>query len=328
MELYSFNQDKILNNYNKLLELYNNATSEEEKIKIYSNLKSLSRYIMHKKNQIIEPKNYKEELSQRRKQIISSVIELDSLTRELCYYWSNNLYQITSFHNSFLSSFRINKEEYLNRILTFVKENFSEDLSLVKRTFDEGKIQVKKSLIMSKSEMYIFEMLNDFYINIIFNSKFSVKEVADTIHEFGHASEFINRKSPDVKVNILEETVSTLYEVKYIEDYFKYDIDLRNLELIQLFKNAGQVNYLNAAFKYEQSKEVIYKEHFKIVQRLYAHIISLTLLNQRNFSNKVNYLKKYSSSFEPLELLKKINISEDDLIYTAKNSKKLLLTRK
>ncbi len=166
MELYSFNQDKILNNYNKLLELYNNATSEEEKIKIYSNLKSLSRYIMHKKNQIIEPKNYKEELSQRRKQIISSVIELDSLTRELCYYWSNNLYQITSFHNSFLSSFRINKEEYLNRILTFIKENFSEDLSLVKRTFDEGKIQVKKSLIMSKSEMYIFEMLNDFYINI------------------------------------------------------------------------------------------------------------------------------------------------------------------
>ena len=122
--------------------------------------------------------------------------------------------------------------------------------------------------------------------------------------------------------------MSTLYEAKYIEDYFKNDIDLRNLELIQLFKNAGQVNYLNAAFKYEQSKEVIYKEHFKIVQRLYAHIISLTLLNQRNFSNKVNYLKKYSSSFEPLELLKKINISEDDLIYTAKNSKKLLLTRK
>lgn len=328
MELYSFNQDKILNNYNKLLELYDNATSEEEKTKIYSNLKSLSRYIMHKKNPIIEPKSYKEELSQRRKQIISSAIELDSLTRELCYYWSNNLYQITSFHNSFLSSFRINKEEYLNTILTFIKENFSEDLSLVKRTFDEGKIQVKKSLIMSKSEMFVFEMLNDFYINIIFNSKFSVKEAADTIHEFGHASEFINRKSPDVKVNILEETVSTLYEAKYIEDYFKNDIDLRNLELIHLFKTAGQVNYLNSAFKYESNKEVIYREHFKIVQRLYAHIISLTLLNQQNFSNKVNYLKKYSSSFEPLELLKKININEDDLIYTAKNSKKLLLTRK
>lgn len=74
----------------------------------------------------------------------------------------------------------------------------------------------------------------------------------------------------------------------------------------------------------------LYEEYLDIVITLYANIISLELFSRRNekdFSDSIKYMKDNFSSRPAFDILKDIDITEEDLINTSRNIKTKVLSK-
>lgn len=329
MEIYSFNEKEMLDKYNKLLQIFSSAPSEE-KASVYGQLQGLKDYLVNHK--VFLPQAPCEYAIERIKYIENKEAvfkELDELTSKICYYWCLNLRKISGYNKSELLRKTCSKEEFYLQIKNFFKTIFPNDLSLVEDTFNNGKILVKRTLFSPKAEMLYLPSLREYYIKILSSRKLNMQDVRNTIHEFGHVSEFMANGLCTSKDFVMEEVLANLYELLFIDYYSNSNKEFNLFEFGRLFKTIN-IYSLDYGFLLSPYQNTLYRKYISEIEFLYDCVISLTLFSKKDepdFYDKVQYIKDNNPYIPFLELLENIGIKEDDLIYTSKHMKELILSR-
>ena len=333
MEIYSFDNERLLSNYYKLLHLYQNASTDKEKVKIYNEIIALSIFIDKNKRFIIKPPSfYKKTILEEKIKRINFFKEIESQTRILAEYWKQGIESITTFHDfNNLNKTKHTKGSFKLSLIDFFTEIFPEDLSIVNSSFEEKRIRVKKNQIFSHSASITYlESIGEYYIALSYNHNLTDRFVGYLVHEYGHASCYIKSGKWQSYDYLLEETVAFLYEMLYIDykDQNKsLEIKLSNMK--NYFKSIGIYHLFNY-FETVKEGNNLYLEYINIIISFYASIVSLTLYSQRNdnnFKDKIDYIKQNFSTMPAFVLLENIDIKEKDLIDTAKNMKQKILSR-
>lgn len=314
MKIYPLNEEKVNNDLNRFMELYNSSSLEEQR-KIYSLLCFFIREFKGVKLKIKEPLGYDTYLKERSEKLKNDFEEYNDLTKNLLKRWLPNLLNSSGFHNAYLSNNKISKEEYYRLIISFFEKYFKEDIGVVKDTFDKGTILLEKKMFKKTAFMDYFYPIDEKYIKIVFNDILNEDLVITMIHELGHVIDF--NHGANTEDNILGELMSTLYEVKYYEDFYQGQNDNLSLDIIHLFKKAGDP-YLLFNEMFDNKDYLLNRFNRDLVKRLYAHITIMTLLNRGNdeYMKAIEILKS-NTNLSPLERLKDIDITEEDLIKTA-----------
>lgn len=329
MEIYSFNEEEMLDKYYKLLQMFSSAPSEE-KASLYGQLLGLKEYLVN--NKVFLPKEPAECVIERIKYIENKEAvfkELEELTSKICYYWCLNLRKISRYNRSELLSKTCSKEEFYLQLRNFFKAIFPNDLPLVNDAFNNGKILVKKTFFYSKAEMLYLPSLREYYIKILLSRKLNMQDVRNTVHEFGHVSEFMANGLCTSKDFVMEEVLANLYELLFIDYYSNGNKEFNLFEFGRLFK-AIDIYSLDYGFLLSPYQSTLYRKYISEIEYLYDCVISLTLFSKKDepsFINKIQYIKDNNPYIPFLELLENIGIKEDDLIYTSKNMKELILSR-
>lgn len=329
MELYSFNQTQLQNNYNRLLDLYLTANTDNEKIKIYHELLVLREYL-HKAeiSNIQKPQNYYNIISREIVKKDNFYKSIDNLTEELCYYWCHSMKEIKTNYKGIFHQDKITKGEYYNDIKSFIGEVFPDDIKLFIDAFKEERIMLAKSLFTSEKMIYL-DSLGEYYIVIKYFNKLNRINVRNTIHEFGHVSDYMASKVGSSKDYIMDEVVAELYELLYIGNFCKNSKDIISefSRLLNLVKLTSLNDYY---FQRAYNRKIFTYEMFlKSINFMYSSIISLALYVRRNdltFNEILRYIKENRPYIPAFELLKEIGIDESELIWTSKNVKKLIIS--
>ncbi len=325
MELYTFDNQKIDDDYSKLLAIYSKEDRPYEKVRMFEELVSFNRFLKRKKSvRHLKPDNYNSVLQEEIDNHVKACKDINPLTSELCFYWGEFLRSASKSYNIVNPS--LTKEEYYTEIESFFTNNFEEDLSLVKDAFDRKRIQVK-SFFNQKESSLLLRDINDYYIKILYKKNLDLETVKNTIHEFGHVSEFLAAGKESSFDHVMEEVVATVYELLYISSKTENDKDLMLEEFTKLF-NTYTINYLENYYSRDNCR-YIYPFTFLVdrISFMYASIVAFLLYLRKDdsdFKLKMDYLKKNNPHLPFLELLKKIGITEEELVYTTKNAKKLI----
>lgn len=326
MVYFDYDRDKVEDDYLKLVSLYE-VSDGRSKYEIYGELKKYLSYVQNKKIMIPEPNGYKDYIEELKKEQINYLKEYNDLTRVLIQCWYSNIINTISGHNYSYQTNYLSPEEFQRKVLSFFDTYFKDDVDIVKEGFNNNKILLKKRIIGTKNDSRVmyFNYLNDYYIRLISGYKLNEKMLFDIIHEFGHV---INYKSISKRNdnNLLDELLSTLYELKYLELLSKNNNDNINMEISHYIKVVGQIPILYAYTINDNSNNYLNPKFFDLVQKLCAHIIYLTLCNR----GKEEYMKaikllKENANLEPIQQLYNIGIKENDLIMTASNARKILM---
>lgn len=327
MEQFSFDRQEMLKNFNRILEDYYRTNNIDEKRSLYSQLNALS-YLL-KDNSLIKnikqkrlDEQYFYELN-RKKRFYK---ELSDLTSELYYGWTNSVRYLNIRNKRILENINLNKDDYYQELHRFFKKSMPSDLKLFEKTFEEKKILVKKRILLERIEMYYFEALKECYITILHCGKLNKITVKNTIHEFGHVSEFMKTGKSNSNNYLMEEVIAKLYELLYIDYCFPKDNDSRYIELSNIFKKV-KMTYLNESINGEDDlNDLIMYE----INTLYTYVIAAAiyfLKDEMNLYDKIEYIKANTPYLNAFVILENIGITERDLIYTSKNIKKLMLKR-
>lgn len=336
MELYTFDIEGMQSDYKVLLDLYHKATSEFDRYNIYLELLHLKRLDKRlSRNEGVSkiiPSTYKKIAKNSENKKLNFYLQLDELTRELCYYWTENLRSLEelNINKSKLSENIITHFEYYDEIVKFIAEKMPDDLRIVTNTFKKCQIRVRNSSIKKPSaDIFYLEQLKKYYINILCRKALTIFDVGVAIHEFGHASSFMKSGKWDPKDYILKETIASLYEILFIEYYLegkRKDLKLR--ELGHLFKSIG-VYHLKNYFESVNESNNTYLYYLDIVDSLYSHIIAMTIIaksnSQEEIDTKMSYIKSNAPFARAFPLLGNIGITEEDLIDTSKHVRQIIL---
>jgi len=330
MELYSLDKNRIKENYNRILTLYNNSIETEEKIKLYYELRALSRYIKKEKvSKNISQKEINEYILKKREEKLKAQEDIKDLTIEICYSWCDSLRKLNEGNKTILQRKRITKEEYFSEINLFFETVMPSDKELFDKTFKEQKILVKRQLFLPRQEITFFESIKEYYIKVYYSNLNKII-VRNTIHEFGHASEFVKTGIGRSRDPLMEEVIATLYELLYIDMIFSNDEKSKLIEFSNLFKLirlSPLENYIyQCCAKPDKLAETFYRE----INYMYTNIIALSIYlikDKRNILEVIEYIKANTPYIKMHDILKNIGITGEDLIYTAKNVKKLILDR-
>lgn len=331
MELYSFNKIEMQNNYNKILDLFYEADTIEKKMELYGQLTVLSDYLKTGKPAVnIENKKIKEYYKEKRKEQINELKNIESLTSDLCYFWCNSLRKINQDNKMILQKNSLNKEEYYSELRLFFESVMSSDIDLFKKTFEEQKILVKKGLLLSRGEMIYLESIKEYYIKMLYHGKLNKIFARNTIHEFGHVSEFKKTDIGRCKDHLMEEVIATVYELLYIDFCFPKDEKAKLLEISNLFKIIRLSSLEFFLFQRNSNHKYLNEMFFTEINYMYTDIIAMSIYlmkNEPNFHEKLSYIKENTPYIRTFELLNNIGINEDVLLDNSKNVKKLILER-
>ena len=203
---------------------------------------------------------------------------------------------------------------------TFFKENFPSDLELFNKDIEENNLTIRKSFPFSNANIYYLESLKKYYINIEYYKRLNAFNIASTVHEYGHASTFMQS-------NIYTSRDYILYEIIFLDYYLsKYGNEYSYIEMIRIF-NTACINSINRTIR----KGYNYKEHhINMIEALYGQLIAATIYikyRDKDLNSIIEILKNNYSKADGFELLRSIDISIDDLIDTSEDISKLVLRR-
>lgn len=333
MEIYSFDQNQMLDTYNRLKNKLLAESDENKKIQIYSELVSFKNIIEIKENlRPLKPKHYdkfaQSEINKRNK----IFKDIDSLSSELSIYWNNNLEDINLdiFYYNYIRNNFNSKEEFYTKLSSFFAEVFPEEIKLFENTFQEQKILIKKSKNISAKTIFL-SSLADYYIRINFRNHLNIHALEYTIHEFGHASEFCENHHGTSYDDLMEEVVATVYELLFIDYYFQKNNWQKLSEFNNLFTTISTIPLKNYYHSSNSMQFLLPSSIFSDrLNFMYTNIIATAIYLRRNessFKKQLKYIKENKPYLPTFKLLENLGIDDNELIYTAKNMKKLILER-
>lgn len=329
----TYNKENILNDFNRLIDLYSNSLTAEDRKKIYFQMCFISN-IDPRLGKYVKISNYKtknnaEILKEKEKSKKKKYLELDSLTRNLCF---NLLYEINKYYplnSSILTNRQCNYETYINLLEDFLSRVFPDDLELFRRDNREKNLIIKRGFLFSSANIFYLEDLKKYYINIEYCKNLKIFDIASTAHEYGHASTFMQNFKYNSKDFILDEAISSLYELLFFDYYLRiYGKEDNYLEMIRIF-NTYCIRRLNkilgtlSIFNYSMT-------NINMMEALYGQLIAATIYikyNNKDINKIIKILQSNYSSINGFELLKKIDIDEEDLLDTSMDISKLVLKK-
>lgn len=330
MNSYNFDNNRLSSNYNTLLELYKIAPNNAEKVKIYSQLDTINKYLAPGKYpKLSRPIKHKEYIEGERIKRRDIFRVLEKQTRELCNNWKYSIEDLPILIDRNRQIFK-HKEELNSKLLSFFNTVIPEDKHLVEDALKDKRVKITKTVFFPSADIIYLESIKEYYIKIAYNKKLTDNHLGYLIHEFGHASVYTTNGKWQSYDYILEEVIACLYELLFI-DYRDKDKneEIRLSNIRNYFKSVG-VYYLFNYFETVPMNNKLYEEYLDIVITLYANIISLELFSRRNekdFSDSIKYMKENFSSRPAFDILKDIDITEEDLINTSRNIKTKVLSK-
>lgn len=324
------NEENIIEDLNKLIELYNNS-SDKEKEKIYSQMVfiyELNRKLVKKyKIRNYKPKKYLKYVLEEEKNKKNAYKELDELSNDIIYNLNSEIIKYRHQRTHALNTTKYTFEEYKNIISSFFKDTLPDDLALFNKDIDQGNLIIRKAKLFDKASIYYLEELKKYYITICYSSYFNAYNILSTIHEYGHASTFINNGSYKSKDYIFEEVISTLYELMFLDYYLsKYTSSDNYIEILMIY-NSSCISTLNDFF----TKQQRYTNHIvNMLEATYGQIIATTIYTKYHDNDILNIIKIIKDNYSTLgtfEILNSIDITKEDLIDNSKDISKLILKR-
>lgn len=324
-----YNEENVLKDFNKLVELYLNDDTNKNDIYgqmlfLYNINASLAR-----KNNVrsYKPKGYIKSLKENELLKKQKYKELDKLTRILCYNLNKEIDKYCCFGYRFINNDKYSYEEYFKIIRDFLSNVFPSDLELFNKDIANGNIIIKKDMFFSSADIYYLEMLKKYYIIIRYCKNLDVYNLASIIHEYGHASTFINGNVYESKGYIMNEVISTLYELLFLNYYLYNYSDMSNYkEIMGVFNFSCIYKLKNKIFKgYGYNNYTI-----SMLEALYGQLIAVTIYikyRDKDILDKIKLLKDNYFKIDGFELLRSINITENDLINTSSDIGKLILNK-
>ena len=164
----TYNIDNVLRDYNTLLDLYLNSSSEEKKINIYSQMLFIyniePKLVKGSKLFSYKPSNYSIYTRKRESARKKRYLELDNLTRKICFNLWEEINKYYPLDTSRVPNDIYSYEEYVSMLRTFFKENFPSDLELFNKDIEENNLTFRKSFPFSNANIYYLESLKKYYI--------------------------------------------------------------------------------------------------------------------------------------------------------------------
>lgn len=324
-----YNEENVLKDFNKLVELYLNGDSDkndiyEQMLFLYNINASLA-----KKNNVdsYKPKGYAKSLKENGLFKKQRYKELDKLTRIICYNLNKEIDKYCYFGYRFINDDKYNYEECFKVIRDFLGNIFPNDLELFNRDVINGNIIIKKDIFFSGADIHYLEILKKYYIIIRYCKELNAFNMASIIHEYGHASTFMTNNIYESKDYIMNEVISTLYELLFLNYYLNNYSDMINYEEIMGVFNYSCISKIkNRLFKgYGYNGYTI-----SMLEALYGQLIAVTIFiryRDKDILDKIKILKDNYSKVDGFELLRSINITENDLIDTSLDIGKLILKK-
>ena len=171
----TYNKDNVLRDFNTLLDLYLNSSSEEKKINIYSQMLFIyniePKLVKGSKLFSYKPSNYSIYTRKRESARKKRYLELDNLTRKICFNLWEEINKYYPLDTSRVPNDIYSYEEYVSMLRTFFKENFPSDLELFNKDIEENNLTIRKSFPFSNANIYYLESLKKYYINIEYYKK-------------------------------------------------------------------------------------------------------------------------------------------------------------
>lgn len=329
--MHKYNKEVILNDFNQLLSLYLNSDNYIEKSSIYSQMLFIYNIDskLAKSNNLFsyKPKNHSRILKKEEIIKINRYLDLDKLTKILCFNLYDELDRFYPLGSSIIINNKYKYEDYLNMIRDFFKEFFPNSLELFNNDINNGNIIIGKDLFFSSASILYLESIKKYYIMIDYYKNLNAFNIASTIHEYGHASTFMNNNCYESKDYILNEVISTLYELMFLDYYLKkYGNENNYEEIIRIFNGSCISRLKNYLLKnYKHNHQYIY-----MLESLYGQVIGTSIYIKYRDSDileKIKFLQENYSKVDGFELLKSIDISEEDLIDTSSDISRLVLRR-
>ena len=327
----TYNIDNVLRDFNTLLDLYLNSSNEEEKINIYSQMQFIynidSKLAKSTRVCNYKPSNYNGYIKEKELIKKRRYLELDGLTRKICFNLWEEINKYYPLDTTIIFSNTYSYERYLSILRSFFREKFPSDLVLFDKDTEENNLIIRKSFPFSYANIYYLESLKKYYINIEYYKKINAFNMASTVHEYGHASTFMQSNIYTSRDYILNEVIASLYELVFLDYYLsKYGDEYSYIEIIRIF-NTACINSINSTIR----KGYNYKEHhINMIEALYGQLIAVSIYIKycdKDLDSIIKILKDNYSKVNGFELLRSIDISIDDLIDTSEDISKLVLRR-
>lgn len=322
-----YNISEVLEDFNKLYNLYLNCTDIEQKNIIYSQMQFL--YAFDKKlskerfSKIGKMEKYSNNVTSIE---LNRFKEIEDLTYILCSY-----IDVLSFNGYNSSKFIYNKiteNEYYDRILNFFKEVLPSDYDLADKSINKY-LLLTKSYLYQQAYIVYLESIKKYYINIIYNGKLRNSDVRNTIHEIGHASVYKVNGTYNLNDPILTEVIAYLYELLYLYNYIEKNNCDKEKELgYYFYTSLGDRTIYNHIEGYNTSLSD--KTYLCNLKAFYGNLIAATIFlnsSKDELIKKIDIVKNNYDDKDGFNVLNRIGIHTDDLIYTSKNMKELVKKR-
>lgn len=327
----TYNIDNVLDDFNALVDLYLNSSSAEERKNIYSQMLFIYNFEpkLAKACRLFsyKPKNYNAYLREKETHKKRRYSELDGLTRNICFnLWDeiNKYYPLDTIN---IFNDKYSYEDYLNILRCFLKKTFPGDLELFNNDITQNNLIIKKGFLFSTANIFYLELLKKYYINIEYYKGLNAFNMASTVHEYGHASTFMQNFEYNSRDYILNEVISSLYELLFLDYYTQeFGNNYNKVEMIRIF-NTTCINRLRMSLPNKYEYRI---HHINMIESLYGQLIAATIYIKyydKDLNNIIEILKNNYSKVNGFELLRSIDISIDDLIDTSEDISKLVLRR-
>ncbi len=327
----TYNINNVLEDFNKLVDLYLSSSSDEEKKNIYSQMLFIynidPKLAKGSKLFSYKPKNYNAYLKKKEQSKKMEYAKLDSLTRHICFNLWEEINKYYPLYTSIIFDNSYDYKNYANILECFFKKNFPKDLDLFQNDIRQNNLIIKKGFLFSCANIFYLESLSKYYINIEYYGKLNAFNMASTIHEYGHASTFMQNSTYNSKNYILNEVISSLYELLFLDYYLQmYGNEYNREEIIRLF-NTTCIDRLKSSLPNRSEYRI---RHIDMIESLYGQLIAATIYIKycdKDLYDKIKLLKDNYSKVDGFELLRSIDITTDDLIDTSEDISKLVLRR-
>lgn len=317
--------EELLNDFDKLYEIYQKTEDPKEKRQIYYQMFFLCDMDKRLIKERFSKLKLQNTLENQDNIELNRFNELKDLSYELSSY-PNVLFDFKGYRSSKFLDRKVDYNEFNKKVLSFFTEVLPEDIELVKKTLSERLI-LNRNYINSQAYIMYLNAIKKYYVNIAYKNKLTNKDVRNIIHELGHVSVYekrmYNQNDP-----ILTELVSSLYELLYIYNYVeKNNLDKEKELGHHFYKSLGDTQ-LYKHFTGEIALDN--NTYLGILRAFYGNIIASTLLlnnDKEELIKKMDIIKLHYNDSNGFDVLDKVGIHEDDLIYTSKNLKELVRKR-
>lgn len=328
--MQEYNNKNVIEDFNRLLNLYLNS-DDIDKFNLYSQMLFVYNIDSHlvKANKILsyKPKGYTKWIRELEKDKKNKYLGLNDLNRVLCFNLNDEINKYYPITIHALKNDKFTYDEYLKIIREFLNKMFPNDLISFNNDVNEHNLIVNKDILFSSAAIYYLESLSKYYISIHYYKNLNVFDIANTIHEYGHASTFMKNNKYESMDYIFNEVISSLYELVFLDYYLSnYCNDKYYREIIGIF-NTTCISRL----KYNLFKNHRYNSTtINMLEALYGQLIAATIYikyHDNNLFDIIDILKSNYSEVNAFDILRSIDITYNDLINTSSDISKLILKK-